>query len=81
MLIRSVIIGTTDGDISGLLKILQPFDQSTVTHTKILNTATNTKFLVIEIILNSIQFKLFVMLLCHNEILLQYDISIVSYIV
>ena len=44
-------------------------------------TATNPKLFVIEIILDCIQFKLFVMLLCHNEILLQYDISIVSCIV
>ena len=36
---------------------------------------------MIEIILDCIQFKLFVMLLCHNEILLQYDTSIISCIV
>ena len=46
-----------------------------------MGTTTNTKLLVIEIILDCIQFKLFVMLLCHNEILLQYDTSIVSCIV
>ena len=79
--IRSVITGTADRDISRLPKILQPFGQSAVTHTKILGTAANTKFLVIEIVLDSIQFKLFVMLLCRNEILLLYDTSIVSYIV
>ncbi len=35
-----------------------------------MSTATDTKFLVIEIVLDGIQFKLFVMLICHNEILL-----------
>ena len=40
----------------------------------------NTKLFVIEIVLDGIQFKLFVMLLCHNAILLQYD-TIVSFIV
>ena len=33
---------------------------------------------MIKIVLNRIQFKLFVMLLCHNEILLQNLASIVS---
>lgn len=46
-----------------------------------LGTTTNAKLFVVEIILDCIQFKLFVMLLCHNEILLQYDTSIVSLIV
>ena len=55
--------------------------QGAVTYTEILGTATNTKILVIEIILDFIQFKLFVMLICHNVILLQHDTSIVSCIV
>src|SRR5699024_6757780 len=76
-----VITGTTNRDIARLPEVLQPFCQSAVTHTEILGTTTNTKLLVIEIILDCIQFKLFVMLLCHNEILLQYDTSIVSCIV
>ena len=46
------------------------FGESAVTYTEILSTATDTKFLVIEIVLDGIQFKLFVMLICHNEILL-----------
>ena len=79
--LRSVITGATDRDISRLPEILQPLRQSAVTYTKILGTATNAKLLVIEIVLDSIQLKLFVMLLCHNEILLQYDTSIVSLIV
>lgn len=36
---------------------------------------------MILVVLDCIKFKLFVMLLCHNEILLQYDTSIVSLIV
>lgn len=81
LLIRGVITGATNRDIARLPEILQPFCQSAVTHTEILSTATNTKLFVIEIILDCVQFKLFVMLLCYNEILLQYDTSIVSYIV
>lgn len=45
-------------------------------HTKILGAITNTKFLMFQIMLNCIQFKLFIMLLCHHKILLRYDASI-----
>ena len=81
LLIGSIVAGAADRDITRFPKDLQPFGESAVTYTEILSAATDTKFLVIEIVLDSIQFKLFVMLICHNEILLQYDTSIVSYIV
>ena len=81
LLIRGVITGATHRDIARLPEILQPFCQSAVTYAEVLSTATNTKLFVIEIILDCIQLKLFVMLLCHNEILLQYNTSIVSCIV
>ena len=81
LLIGSIVAGAADRDITRFPKDLQPFGESAVTYTEILSAATDTKFLVIEIVLDSIQFKLFVMLICPNEILLQYDTSIVSYIV
>jgi hypothetical protein len=63
MLIRRIVAGTADKNISGFPEILQPLGQGTVTHTKIFGTSSNTEFLVILIILDSIQFKLLVMLL------------------
>ena len=66
------------GNITKFPENLQLFCESAVAYTEILSVATDAKFLVVEIILNSIQFKLFVMLICRNEIFLQYDTSIIS---
>lgn len=51
LLIRSVITGAMNRDISRLPEILQPFRQSAVTYTEILSTATNTKLFMIKIVL------------------------------
>ena len=83
LLIRSVITGAMNRDISRLPEILQPFRQSAVTYTEILSTATNTKLFMIKIVLDWIQFKPFVMLLCimrssFKTILLLYHLLLIG---